>query len=219
LPCNKSGDALFTSGTHDKGFEFTQVVNSTEPTFYYCGTPTHCQKGMFGIINPPVAFGAPTSVDVMASDMAASDYDIAAMWSSTDSATKGNYKAASWGGNIDSKDMPDWSKKDLLKNTMYVRNFLAANPDVLKENGSIDLSNAANTPLNFPQDFSAAVSYGSPPAASAPATPSTAASASPLPTASAGATAANAVSNGGNSISSPKILVGLMVAFATFFAL
>jgi hypothetical protein len=103
---------------------------------------------------------------------------------------------------------------------------LAANPDVLKDDGSVDLSNAGTTPLMFPQDLSAALSYGSgygsdstttasTPAATAAAT--AAASASSSPVASAGA--ANALSNGAISLSSPKILVGLMAALATFFAL
>ena len=39
--CNKTSDAPFISGTHDKGFTFDQVVNDTNPTFYYCGTPNH----------------------------------------------------------------------------------------------------------------------------------------------------------------------------------
>jgi hypothetical protein len=28
----------------------TQVVNDTNPAFFYCATPGHCQKGMFGIM-------------------------------------------------------------------------------------------------------------------------------------------------------------------------
>lgn len=28
----------------------TQKVNDTNTTFYYCGVPGHCQKGMFGIL-------------------------------------------------------------------------------------------------------------------------------------------------------------------------
>lgn len=39
--CNKTSNAPFISGTHDKGFTFDQVVNDTNPTFYYCGTPNH----------------------------------------------------------------------------------------------------------------------------------------------------------------------------------
>ena len=52
-PCNKTTDAPFASGTQNKSFTFSQVVNDTNPTFFYCGTPGHCPKGMFGVINPP----------------------------------------------------------------------------------------------------------------------------------------------------------------------
>jgi plastocyanin len=48
--CNKTSDAPFASGEQNKSFVFTQVVNDTNPTFFYCGTPTHCEKGMFGIM-------------------------------------------------------------------------------------------------------------------------------------------------------------------------
>lgn len=67
-PCNKTSDNPFSSGEQNKGFVckasctiltiygyrfiqlVTQVVNDTNPTFFYCGTPTHCEKGMFGIM-------------------------------------------------------------------------------------------------------------------------------------------------------------------------
>jgi len=68
--CNKTGDAPFASGTQNKTFVFTQMVNDTNPTFFYCGTPTHCQKGMFGIINPPNAFMQNTSVGMMMPSLA-----------------------------------------------------------------------------------------------------------------------------------------------------
>lgn len=38
---------------------------------------------------------------------------------------------------------------------LYTRNFLASNPEVLKEDGTIDLSSAASTPLMIPQDVGA----------------------------------------------------------------
>lgn len=60
--CNKTEDSPFTSGVQNQSFTFTQVVNDTNPTFFYCGVPTHCQKGMFGIINPPSALSADTSI-------------------------------------------------------------------------------------------------------------------------------------------------------------
>jgi hypothetical protein len=55
LPCNKTADSLFTSGSQNKDFTFTQKVNDTTPTWFYCNTPGHCPKGMFGGINLPKA--------------------------------------------------------------------------------------------------------------------------------------------------------------------
>lgn len=55
LPCNKTADSLFTSGSQNKDFTFTQKVNDTKPTWFYCNTPVHCPKGMFGGINLPKA--------------------------------------------------------------------------------------------------------------------------------------------------------------------
>lgn len=65
-PCNKTSDSPFTSGVqlkdfscqytsfsmdaHTYCFTVTQVINDTNPLFYYCGVPTHCQKGMFAIM-------------------------------------------------------------------------------------------------------------------------------------------------------------------------
>lgn len=39
--CNKTSDAPFATGEQNKGFMFDQVVNDTNPTFFYCGTPGH----------------------------------------------------------------------------------------------------------------------------------------------------------------------------------
>ena len=64
--CNKTSDAPFTSGVQNKSFVFTQVVNTTDPTYFYCNVPTHCQKGMFGIINPPNADVAISNTSVAA---------------------------------------------------------------------------------------------------------------------------------------------------------
>ena len=68
--CNKTDQDPFTSGVQNKSFTFTQVVNDTNPLFFYCGVPTHCQKGMFGIVNAPNANNASTSVAGMMASMA-----------------------------------------------------------------------------------------------------------------------------------------------------
>lgn len=215
--CNKSSDALFASGLNNKDFVFTQVVNDTNPTYFHCAAPTHCTKGMFGVINPPSLAGAPTSIGKAMTGMAANNSDIAAMWSYTVKQTAGNQKAAGWGSNIDMASMPEWSHKYIAENTMYTRTFLAANPEVIGENGAIDMSAAGSNPIMIPQDLSAvinnAASTASSTGASADASPSAAsdAEASPSPVAAA--------ANGASSMASPSMLVGVMAVAVAFFAL
>jgi len=218
-PCNKSGDALFASGTHDKDFVFTQVVNDTNPTFFYCATPGHCQKGMFGIVNPPNAFASPSSVSGMMQSLGASNPDVAAYASYTTSQTSNNTSAAKWGGNINMAALPDWSHAIVAENVLYTRNFLASNPEVLKDDGSIDLSAAGTTPLMIPQDVSAALNNAGA-ASAAPTSAATSASASAsTETASPTGQADNLNGNGAGSLASPRALVGLVVIVATFFVL
>jgi len=46
-----SGDITTTSG--ENANIFTLTVNDTNPIWFYCVIPTHCQAGMAGVINPP----------------------------------------------------------------------------------------------------------------------------------------------------------------------
>lgn len=215
-PCNKSSDALFASGTQLKDFVFTQVVNDTNPVYFHCAVPGHCQKGMFGIINPPNASGSASSVSGMMQSLGASNPDVSAYASYTTKQTSSNLQASKWGGNIDLASLPDWAYADVAQNVLYTRNFLANNAEVLKENGSIDLSSAGSTPLMIPQDVSAALNNAA--AAPAPSSPSSSGtpSAAPTPT---GASDNQVQGNGASSLASPRAVVALFVAVATFFAL
>jgi hypothetical protein len=221
-PCNKSMDSLFfTSGTNNKGFVFTQVVNDTNPTFFFCNTPGHCPKGMFGIINPPNALASPTSVSGMMQSLAANSSEISAYASLTASQTATNPGAAKWGGNIDMASMPAWSLPYIAENVMYTRSFLAANAEVLKDDGSIDLSGSESTPLMIPQDLSAALSSASTASSASPSAAGTAAG-SPAASASPAVAAVGGTSNSTSSalsMSSSKVVVGAVAAFATFLML
>lgn len=220
-PCNKTSNAPFASGTQNKGFVFTQVVNDTNTTFYYCGTPGHCQQGMFGIINPPNALGSTTSLSGMMPSLSANSSDVSAYASYTAMMTANNTKAASWGGNIDMGSLPTWSHQYVAENVLFTRNFLASNSEVMKPNGFIDLSSASSTPLMIPQDLGAALSSASttsPAASSTPMSTATGASMSSHASASASGTAAG-LSSGASSLASPNAVVCLLVAVATWFAL
>jgi len=219
LPCNRSGDALFASGTRNKDFVFTQVVNDTKPTYFFCATPGHCQKGMFGIINPATSFASPSSVARQMQSIAANNSDIQAYVAYTRTATKGNSQAGGWGGNIDLDALPDWARASAAENVLFTRNFLAANPETLKENGAVDLSSATSTPLSIPLDLSAALastassSSTASPAASTIAPPSSATTGS----SSFESGTASSLNNGAiASAQSPRILVAVIAVFATF---
>lgn len=49
-----------------------QVINDTNPIWFYCGIPNHCQKGMFGGINigQPDPTGSSTDFMPLSSVMA-----------------------------------------------------------------------------------------------------------------------------------------------------
>ncbi|KIM58699.1 hypothetical protein SCLCIDRAFT_1218389 [Scleroderma citrinum Foug A] len=193
--CNKTIDSPFASGEQSKSFVFQQTINATDSTYFYCGTPGHCPKGMFGIINPPnAATGSNMSLASMMPAMAANSSSMAAMWQYTQMMTQNNTMAANWGGSIDMSGMPQWAQQYVAENVMYTRTFLAANPETLNADGSVSLANAGNSPLQVPIDItsihnnasSQTGSSGSSPSSSM-GTSSSGSSNNPSPTATSGA--------------------------------
>jgi len=213
--CNKTSDAPFASGEQNKPFMFNQVVNDTNTTFFYCGTPGHCEKGMFGIINPPMATNPGNSVAGMMPAMMQNDSTMAAMASYTNMQTMNNTMAANWGSNMDMSAMPAWAKPYMAQNVMYTRTFMAANSDVVASDGSVNITAAQGAPLMVPADITQATNN----AASNSSTSSTStATSSSSPTGSASpATAAK--SNGARSLGSSGVLVGVVAVLGAFLAL
>jgi plastocyanin len=222
LPCNKSSaDPVFASGEQNDGFIYHQVVNDTAPIFYYCGTPGHCEQGMFGIINPPTtAPGAPSSVGGMMQMMAANDSNLAAFAGYTSNLTSNNEAAKNWGGAIDLAGLPEWSHPYVMTNVLFSRGVFAMNPEVLQADNTADLSSAATTPLMLPVDMSGALnaataSQQDPSSGDAAAqTPAAAAASDPAPSAQP-----STKSSGASSVASPRLLVAAAVVVATIFAL
>ena len=75
---------------------------------------------MFGMINPPSALNANTSVGMMMPSMVANDSSLAAMWAYTTNKTAGNLAASMWGMGIDLAGLPEWSHQYVMENVMYV---------------------------------------------------------------------------------------------------
>ena len=151
------------------------------------------------------------------------DSNVAAYAAYTDMQTANNSAASKWGGNIDLSSLPEWSHSLVAENVLYTRNFLAANAETLKDDGSVDLSAAGSTPLMIPQDLSAVLA-NSPSSSSAASTPAATPAAAESPAASSAAASpptANAQNstNGAMSVSSPKVVVGVVAALATFMML
>lgn len=216
--CNKTSDAPFASGEQNAPFTFTQVVNSTDPIFYYCGTPGHCQKGMFGMINPPSLYNAASSVSQMMGSAVSNSSDMAAMMAYTDKMTNGSTQAANWGANIDMSSMPDWAHSSVLENVLYTRAFLGANRETLKDDGTVDL-NSNGAPLSLPTDMTTVNNaVDASPAASAAASTSAAPEA-PSTSAAGAAASTTAKPNGAASNVASSALFGVAAIAAAMLAL
>ena len=219
LPCNRTGDALFVSGVQNKDFIYNQVVNDTKPTYFFCGVGVHCRSGMFGIINPATKFASPSSVGVAMQSIAQKSPNVAGYADITTKATVNNAAAARWGSNIDMAELPEWSHEFVAENVLYTRNFLAENPETLKDDGAVDLSTATDIPLSIPQDVAGALNNaGASAPASASASASSSASAS-APAASEPATSGTAENSTGSASSlatSPKVMLAVAAVVATF---
>jgi len=215
-PCNKSVDApIFASGLQGKGFVFSQVVNDTTPTFYYCGVPGHCEKGMYGIINPAQASpGAPSSVSLMINSMASNNAELAAFAAYSTNVTASNTNAAAWGANFDTTGIPEEHQGDFAANVLYTRAVLGMNSEVLRADNTIDLSSVATTPLMLPTDMKDALDAASS-ATGANTTNASGAAANAAESPAASTPAKGAAS----SVTSSRFLIAAFVVVATFFAL
>ncbi|KAG8762129.1 hypothetical protein FRC11_011039 [Ceratobasidium sp. 423] len=212
--CNKSADASsFASGQQNASFVFDQVVNNTDPTFFYCAVPNHCQKGMFGIINPPSApAGSATSVGAMMSTWTSQNPDLAKMQTAVDAMTI-NTPAYNWASNLDVSSIPTEAHQSLVENVFYSRMFYAANTGA--EQGA---SRPDGQPISIPNDVNTLLTgtAGNPggasgvPAGAVPSgTPTSApANASPQPTA-----------NGAGSVVASSALIAVAAIFSSLFLL
>jgi len=217
--CNKTGDQPFASGEQNKSFVFTQVVNDTNPTFYYCGTPTHCQKGMFGIINPPNAYMQSTSVGMMMPSLAGKYPSTQAAMSYTSNVTS-NSSASSWGMNIDMSGMPSWSQQYTAENVLFTRAFLGMNPETLGSDGSVDMSALGSSAVMVPTDVAASMDNADNSTSSSYGSPASSSASSSASSASASAVGGSSKStNGAGVLSSPRVAVALVAVIAAFFAL
>ena len=142
------------------------------------------------------------------------------MGSYTQMMTANNSAAASWGMSIDLSQVPSWAQPLTMQNIMYTQSFLAANPEVLNSDGTVDLSKigASGNPAMIPTDL-AYVNAAASSTSSSSAVPSAPASAVSAASSATGSPAGAAKTSGARSLGSSGAVVGVVVALATFMAL
>ena len=218
-----------------------EVVNDTNPVFFYCGVATHCQKGMFGIINPPNgAVAAPSAGEATSAaasesgsamtvkdymmTMASNDSSMAALWGYVSNKTAGT-SAENWGMAINMADMPESEWNQVAQNTMYTQLFYAANPGMLEAGkGASDVSGAGIViPSDIPQVLSALstpstnnAAAGDVPAAAETASVSASAAAA---SGSSASSMSGTYGNGSGRLASSTALVGAFAILASFVML
>ena len=223
LPCNKTSDNAFASGEQNMGFQFQETVNDTNPVFYYCGTPGHCEAGMWGVLNPTTS-NSTDSVSNMMPQMISNDSSLSAMWAYTSQVGK-QYNASdavmNWGGKYNVSAVPSWAQGELMQNIMFTRMFLAMNPETLQSDGSIDMS-GSKAPLSFPSDISGALA-GNNAASSTPDVGSSSSASSQAAATSDGASASpsatGAAANGARGTAVSSAFLGAAVLAVSFLAL
>jgi len=173
---------------------------------------------MFGIINPPNAFGQNGSAAMMMPSLSSEYPSTGAGMSYAENVTSGNPAAAGWGSSIDLTNMPPWAQSYAAENILFARAFFAMNPETISADGKVDLSPLATNPIQFPTDVSAAsrLDYGdSPSSSSSAAEPSSTSDGSSTPNSAT----SKGGSNGAGALSSPRVAIALVAVAAAFFAL
>lgn len=221
--CNKTGAATaFASGEQNKGTIFSQVVNDTKPIWFYCGTPTHCEKGMFGGVN--IGANSETSssytpLSQYVENITSSNPDIMAAWMYTKNQTSKDSFASGWGMSTDCSGMNDDQRASALQSVLY--NQLTINMNPTSVNGSVF---KANNALSFPMDLPALLANASPSASNntssaAPTGTGSSAAASSPASASSTPSPASAAGNGAGALTTSGVVVGLAAIAATLFSL
>lgn len=210
--CNRSSLAegrSFVSGIKN-GAEgetvFDVVVQTEEPQFFYCSVQQHCEKGMWGVINPKSEFGGVNTVGSKMKEWTDSNPNLQAAWSYVHETTKTDQAVDTWGNSISLDGIPEEAYSDVAANVIWTRAMFGANPGTLETNKGA--ATPDGSPVTLVEDLSILLSATNqdPNAANQPA--GTPTGALPNPSEAAEELAANAESDSGAS----KNIVGFWVA-------
>jgi plastocyanin len=159
--CNKSGIAEqrnFVSGVKNaaEGMQvFDVTVETDQPQFFYCSVAQHCQKGMFGIINPGNNIGAPNTVGTMMNSWLESNPNLQAAYDyAMPNITSSSAKA--WGMGISVDGIPEDQYPEVAANILFTQANFAANPGMLET--GLGATNPDGSPVLIMSDLNVLLS-------------------------------------------------------------
>ncbi|GAA5863308.1 hypothetical protein JCM3774_000852 [Rhodotorula dairenensis] len=130
--CNATQEAgAFKSGMQNAGFEFSVPVKDESTIYYFCGVPTHCQKGMFGLINGAVADHPSDSFGNFLDQWGAMNSANQVLINITIQITASVPATANWGASLSMSQLEPWAIDWAMQQTLYTRQFFAQNPQLL----------------------------------------------------------------------------------------
>ncbi|BGP55762.1 hypothetical protein JCM8202_005673 [Rhodotorula sphaerocarpa] len=130
--CNATQQpGAFKSGMQDAGFRFSVPVKDQSTVYYFCGVPTHCEKGMFGLINGAVALHPNDSFGTFMDQWGAMNSANQELINITIQITASVPAAAKWGSSLSMSQIEPWAVDWAMQQTLYTRQFFAQNPHLL----------------------------------------------------------------------------------------
>ncbi|KIJ50485.1 hypothetical protein M422DRAFT_27438 [Sphaerobolus stellatus SS14] len=148
--CNATQTNAFTTSVNNASFSFDVTVNDTQPVFFYCAVGTHCNQGMFGVVNGEQANSARSAVTVgsMANTLVSADVALKAKWSAVKSLVASNPVANKWGTGISMEGMTNEQMVSVVDNVLFSQLLIHQNMDYVSDN-QFSISNS-NSPLVLP---------------------------------------------------------------------
>ncbi|KAI5476937.1 glycosyltransferase family 90 protein [Pseudohyphozyma bogoriensis] len=131
--CNKTLEAgAFASGMQNASFEYpVEIKDASKPIWYFCGVPTHCQKGMFGVINPAKASDTSSSLESYMQNAMSSNSELSQMYQETKTYCSDSADAWAWGAKFDATQFAEDVLESAMMNTLATRQYFARNPSLL----------------------------------------------------------------------------------------
>lgn len=211
--CNKSGIAdqrSFVSGVRNASAGisvFDVTVQTTEPQFFYCSVAQHCEKGMFGIINPTNVPGSTNTVGVMMNSMMQSNPQLQAAYSYM-MQNISDSSAQNWGMSMSLDGIPASQYQEVAANVLFTQGTFALNPGMMESNQGA--FNPDGSPIQFASGLNVLLSDTN------AATPSNAVSgpaseATVTPAATGSLTPVNAYGSGNGALSARGVSTWLAV--------